>query len=733
MCKKTIPLLALVLILSLAAVGWAGASKPVPADAAVIEDTWANLSWTPGSAAASFDVYFDDNLDDVRDGTGDAFRGNHTTPYLVVGFFGFPFPDGLVPGTTYYWRVDEVQTDGTIQTGPVWSFTILSNEAIDPDPADGAQIADANDVTLSWSPGFGAKLHTVYFGDNYDDVDNATGGAPQGAATYSAGALELEKVYYWRVDEFDATATYKGHVWSFTTPGAVGNPQPPNDATDVQMNKILSWMPADSAASHELYFGTDKETVRTASTGSPEYVGHKTLGAESYDPGLLEPDAVYYWRADEVDSQGNVSKGPLWSFATGDILIVDDFESYDDVDPLPGEPGVNRIFDKWIDGFGITTNGALVGSDLPPYAETKIVHSGLQSMPLLYQNTDGATYSEAELTLSDLRDWTVKDVNTLTLSFWGKPSNAAEPMYVTLNGSPPIYRENPNASQVPIWMVWNINLQLFADLGVDLTNINRIAIGFGDKNDPKGGTGTVYFDDIRLGTTEHPVLRRPLPFQEDFESLVLGTSLEESAGTEGVWTDTPPEGWFIDESGIPGIGDLAVDGVTEWAGWAITDKEWWTAVAGDQRRSEFTLGQGAVAVADPDEWDDSAHPDGYSVSADPYDTWFSTPPIDVSGAAAGTVQLTFDSSWRPEFDGDYHQTANITAFYNDQEPIEILLWESDGTSPNFKDDNSTNETITVNLENPPGATSLVLTFGLFEAGNDWWWAIDNIKVSGVAK
>ncbi|MHC4121224.1 MAG: fibronectin type III domain-containing protein, partial [Planctomycetota bacterium] len=476
MCKKTIRLVSYVLVLGMAGMGWSGVSHPVPANRAVYEDTWANLSWTPGNNAASFDVYLGENLDEVAGGTGETFRGNQPTPYLVVGFSGFPYPDGLVPGTTYYWRIDEIQSDGAVHTGPVWSFSILSKEAVDPDPADGAQIADANDVTLRWSPGFGAKLHTVYFGDNYDDVDNATGGVAQATATYSAGTLELEKVYYWRVDEFDIVDTYKGTVWSFTTPGAVGNPEPSNGATDVQMNKTLSWTPADSAASHELYFGMDKETVRTAGTGSPEHAGHKTLGAESHDPGLLEPHAVYYWRVDEVDDQGNVSKGPIWSFATGDILVVEDFESYDDVDPLPGEPGINRIFDKWIDGFGIATNGALVGNDLPPYAETKIVRSGLQSMPLLYQNTDGVTYSEAELTLSNLRDWTVKDVNTLTLSFWGKPSNDAELMYVTLNGSPPIYRENPNASQVPIWMVWNIDLQLFADLGVDLTNVNKIAI-----------------------------------------------------------------------------------------------------------------------------------------------------------------------------------------------------------------------------------------------------------------
>ncbi|MBN2316111.1 MAG: hypothetical protein JXM79_19445, partial [Sedimentisphaerales bacterium] len=70
-------------------------------------------------------------------------------------------------------------------------------------------------------------------------------------------------------------------------------------------------------------------------------------------------------------------------------------------------------------------------------------------------------------------------------------------------------------------------------------------------------------------------------------------------------------------------------------------------------------------------------------------------------------------------------------FFNDRDPVEILLWESDSASPNYKDDNSTNETITVNVNNPAGATSVILAFGLYDAGNDWWWAIDNIKVTGT--
>lgn len=728
MCKKLVYSLAFVLALSVVGGVWAGVSKPNPSDGAVIEDTWANLSWQAGPDAASFDVYFGEDFDSVKEGTGDTFRGNQTVVYFVVGFPGFPYPEGLVPGTTYYWRIDELQKDGvTVHEGTIWSFSIPAKIATDPTPADGAEFVDPATPLLLWTPGFGAKLHTIHFGDDYDEVSNAAGGSPQGTTAYSPGDLVVEKVYYWRVDEFDGVATYKGDIWSFTTVGAVGNPQPANGGEDVQMNAVLSWTPADSAASHQLYFGIDKEAVRTADTSSPEYIGAKTLGEENHDPGLLEPDTTYVWRVDEVDSQGNVSKGPLWSFSTGDTLLVEDFEGYTD-DDAAGE----AIWQHWIDGFGVAENGAQVGYLLPPYAEQTFVHSGLQSMPLLYVNTDGVAYSEAERTLTDLRDWTVKGVTTLTLSFRGQQTNDPEPMYVSINGSDPIYHDNPNASQMSIWTSWNTDLQALADQGVNLSNVNKIAIGVGDKNNSQGGTGTVYFDDIKLAITPPPA-GKALLFQEDFESMELGESPEESPGTQEVWTNVPPVGWSLDSSGVPGIGDPAVDGVTDWAGWAFADKEWWISAAGDQRRTEFTLGQGTVAVADPDEWDDSTHPDGYNVAEDPYDTWLSTPPIDISGAEAGTVQLMFDSSWRPEYDSSYRQTANITASFNGSEPIEILLWESDSASPNFKDDNSTNETITVDLENPPWATNVVLTFGLYDAGNDWWWAIDNLKVTGSSK
>jgi len=65
------------------------------------------------------------------------------------------------------------------------------------------------------------------------------------------------------------------------------------------------------------------------------------------------------------------------------------------------------------------------------------------------------------------------------------------------------YGDNPgediNDIKDPSWHEWNIDLQDFSDDGVNLADVNTIAIGVGtvDATEP-GGSGTVYFDDIRV-------------------------------------------------------------------------------------------------------------------------------------------------------------------------------------------------------------------------------------------
>lgn len=200
-------------------------------------------------------------------------------------------------------------------------------------------------------------------------------------------------------------------------------------------------------------------------------------------------------------------------------------------------------------------------------------------------------------------------------------------------------------------------------------------------------------------------------FAENFDGVPLGANVDEGLTGTDVWTATPPANWTIDNSGLPG------GGVTEWRGWSFADPTWWSATAEDQLRSEFTKSSGSIAVADPDEWADLAFNPGF------YNTFLTTPNIALAGVAANTVQLRFDSSWRPEDT----QTASVRVSFDGQPSTEVLKFSSVAGDTHFKPD-ATNETITLPVNNPAGATNIAIEFGMTDAGNDWWWAIDNIEV-----
>jgi len=130
--------------------------------------------------------------------------------------------------------------------------------------------------------------------------------------------------------------------------------------------------------------------------------------------------------------------GDVWSFTTGNFLVVEDFEGYTD------DQG-SRVFDVWIDGWGTQTNGSEVGYANPNFdagehhIETRITHGGRQSMPFSYNND--MKYSEAVKTLSGSdRDWTREGVDTLSLWFRGYAASVGifveEPNgTVTMSGS----------------------------------------------------------------------------------------------------------------------------------------------------------------------------------------------------------------------------------------------------------------------------------------------------------
>lgn len=193
---------------------WPFAYGPSPASGTQFNATSGELSWVAGGYAVSHDVYLGTNIDDVIAGTGDTFIGNQVETTLSVA--------DLSPDMTYYWRIDAINDDNPDSPwiGDIWSFTIPPAIAYNPSPADGAKFTGPA-VVLSWTAGVNATEHTVYIGDDFAAVSDATGGTPQAETTYDAGVLEKGTMYYWRVDESDGAATLKGDVWSFETPPVI--------------------------------------------------------------------------------------------------------------------------------------------------------------------------------------------------------------------------------------------------------------------------------------------------------------------------------------------------------------------------------------------------------------------------------------------------------------------------------------------------------------------------------
>jgi len=477
------------------------ASGPSPKDGTLHTGTWVNLAWRAGDFAVSHDIYLGDSFDDVNESLGDTFRGNQTDVFYVAGFPGFAFPDGLVPGTTYYWRIDEVNDTepNSPWKGDIWSFSIPPKTAYSPVPADGAE-SIPTDAKLTWTAGYGAKLHYLYFGEDFETVNNATDGEALGVASYSPGPLQLAKTYYWRIDEFDIAGTYKGNVWSFTTEGAVSGPNPANGAVDVSPTYILTWDAGAVAASHDVYFGTDADAVKNATKASPEYKGAKALGEESHDPGKLALNTAYYWRIDEVNGVNPDSPwaGNVWSFTTGDFFVIDDFEDYD--------VGNNEIWWSWKDGLGYGPHGnepaypgngtgSAVGDETTAsFTEETIVHDGLQAMPLVFDNNKQgySKYSEVELTLNTVRDWTAEGVAQLSIWFRGNPASVGS------------FTEAPagtytiTASGVDIWNdadEFHYAFKTLTGVGTIVAQVLSV-----DNTDPWAKAGVMFRDTLEPGS-----------------------------------------------------------------------------------------------------------------------------------------------------------------------------------------------------------------------------------------
>jgi hypothetical protein len=508
------------------------AFKPSPWDGAKWVDPKPQLSWLVGTGAQSHDVYFGLNKDEVTAGTGDTSKGNQMTPDFQ--------PGDLQANTTYYWRVDEVQADGSKQTGPVWSFTTLGpgggviaqyfngmgvsgvpiltqiEDSIDHNWASGEVAAKVSDnVSARWTAVLEAPLtETFTFITTSDDgvrlfldgrriINNWT----DHSTTDNRARVDLvagqtyRLVMEWYENGGSAVAQLS---WESPTiarqiipagplqlPYRAATPYPGNGAVDVPQDAVLHWTAGDKAAKHEIYFGDSREAVADGTASVTSQARNQVF----FDPGGLEWNKTYYWRVDEVNDadSGSPWKGNVWSFTTANFVVVDDFESYTDDENNP-------IFDTWIDGW-VNNSGSLVGYTEAPFTEQVIVQSGRQSMPLDYNNVESPFYSEAEREWPSAQDWTVNGGDTLVLFVRGKSQNdASQPLYIVLTDqsgtSGTVVSSDAALLTATTWTEWRIGLSEF---GVNAAAVQKMVIGIGNRDTPAAaGAGLIYIDTIKV-------------------------------------------------------------------------------------------------------------------------------------------------------------------------------------------------------------------------------------------
>jgi hypothetical protein len=515
------------------------ASNPTPASNSTDQNRdGLTLSWTPGGGAAKHNVYFGTAADALA-----SVSSGQDASTFSLGRLEF--------GTTYYWRVDEVAADGTVVEGYLWQFTVepdmyaiaaasitatasgsitgsepintINRSGLTGDlhgvdsktmwvsgPATGAVWIQYNfdrlyklQQMLVWNYntefesmlGFGVMNATVQYsadGTNFTNLGDFVFNQADSAADYKYnttvdfGALPVKAVKILINSNYGGQQYGLSEVRFLYTRAWATVPSPATAATGVVPNTTLSWRAGRDAASHTVYLGTDPNALSVAATTS----------AATYTPAGLNLGTTYYWKVDEVNG-ASVWTSDVWSFTTSPYFVVDDMESYND--------GTNRIFDTWVDGFGTTNNGAIVGLTTAAngtFGSTTIYNGGKQSMPFAYTNTGGMTNSEATRTFTAAQNWTLFNAKVLTLYLYGQGTNTTTiPLWVKLTdqggkNAKVTFGAGAGEDTAVIgdlaWTTWSIPMSSFT--GVDASKVKSMTIGLGSGS----GSGTLYIDDVRL-------------------------------------------------------------------------------------------------------------------------------------------------------------------------------------------------------------------------------------------
>jgi len=478
------------------------ARAPKPQDGATVQLVEATfVSFSPGNNAVRHDVYFGVDEEavtnsDTSDATG-IYRGRKNTNAYIL-------PEALEWSGTYYWRIDELEADDTLHTGQVWSFTVADYLLVD-DFED--YNAGDNQIWYTWKDGvgYGTPDEPNYYAGN--DTGAAVGDETTSSYMEETIFHEGEKALpylYNNNKENSAMYSEAEMILSY-----------PRDWTEHGVAELSLWF-----IGYPAYVGGFTE----------EPAGTYTMTASGTD--IWDPSDQFHFAYKEISGAVSIqaqvlSVGQTDDWAKAGVMIRDTL----DPNSAHAMMAITPANGVWFGRRSATGNSCTSVKDpnvtAPQWVKLERSAGGLVRA---YYSADGTAWTQLGLAVVTMKtpiyiglaltshnpdatceakfsnvsfpdtsvdpQWINQDVGIL--------ANVPEPMYVAVansTGTPvTLYHDDPNAAVIDTWSQWTIPLQTFADQGIDLTDVDRIAIGFGTKGNTTtpGGSGKMFFGDIRL-------------------------------------------------------------------------------------------------------------------------------------------------------------------------------------------------------------------------------------------
>jgi len=457
----------------------ATAREPQPADGSVDVTPDAALSWRAGRGAAVHDVYFGtdpDALTQVDTATESAYD-----------------PGPLDFGTTYAWRIDEVNEAEAIPVwaGDLWSFATQEYAVID----DMESYDDEeNRIFDTWLDGFvndtGATVG--YFDAPFAEQTIVNSGGQSMPLEYANDAAPFYSEAERDLGSLDIDTNGADTLRLFVAGQAPAFAETADGTILMSAIGADIWNTADEFRyAHMTLTGDGSITARVdAVDASPNgWVKGGVMIRQGTEGGSVNAftavtggsgdGATFQWRdaADGASSSSRTLTGIAPPYYVRLVREGNSFTGYLSADgenwEQQGESSVDvAMTDPVLIGLALTSHNAAQATS--------------------------AAFSDISTTGNVTGQWTVADIGVAQ----PETGNDIEPLYVALEDTSGnvavVTHPNPAAAGIGAWQEWLIP---YSDLaGINLSRIAIMYIGVGDRNNPTaGGSGTIFIDDIGFG------------------------------------------------------------------------------------------------------------------------------------------------------------------------------------------------------------------------------------------